>query len=180
MSKKDQKDVQTCECSGTEDEKLYAQIANVIDLYKDREGSLIQVLHLAQQIYGYLPLELQKFIAENMNLPLSEVSGVVSFYSFFSTTPRGKHTIRVCLGTACYVRGGKRVLEHLQQKLGIDIGKTTEDGQFTLEVARCIGACGLAPTMMIDEKVYKQVSTAKLGSILASYQNAETEEAAVS
>ena len=169
MSSQNQGDIQNCGCNGSEQEKLYAQIANVIDLYKDREGSLIQVLHLAQQIYGYLPLELQKFIAINMDLPLSEVTGVVSFYSFFSTVPRGQHTIRVCLGTACYVRGGKRVVEHLQQKLGIDIGKTTEDGRFTLEIARCIGSCGLAPAMMIDDKVYKQVNVNKLDSILSTY-----------
>jgi len=161
--------VQNQPCCGTDQERACAQIANVIDLYKDKEGSLIQVLHLAQQIYGYLPLELQKFIAKNMDIPLSEVAGVVSFYSFFSTVPRGKHTIRVCLGTACYVRGGKRVVEHLQQKLGIELGQTTEDGRFTLEVARCIGACGLAPAMMIDEQVYKQVNVNKLDSILQSY-----------
>ena len=160
---------QNCVCGGTDQEKAYAQIANVIDLYKEKEGSLIQVLHLAQGIYGFLPLELQEFIAEKMDMPLSEVSGVVSFYSFFSTTPRGKHTIRVCLGTACYVRGGKRVLEHLQQKLGVELGKTTEDGRFTLEVARCIGSCGLAPAMMIDEKVYKQVNVNKLDAILSNY-----------
>lgn len=158
-----------CECGKTDDEQKYAQIANVIDLYKDKEGSLIQVLHLSQEIYGYLPLELQKFIAKNLDLPLSEVAGVVSFYSFFSTVPRGEHTIRVCLGTACYVRGGKRVVEQLQQKLGIELGQTTEDGRFTLEVARCIGACGLAPAMMIDDKVYKQVNVNKLDSILSDY-----------
>ena len=162
-------DCKECGCGGTEKEQLFGQIANVIDLYKNREGSLIQVLHLAQQIYGYLPLELQQFIAVKMDLPLSEVSGVVTFYSFFSTTPRGKHTIRVCLGTACYVRGGKRVIEHLQQKLNVDIGQTTEDGRFTLEVARCIGSCGLAPAMMIDDKVYKQVNVNKLNSILSQY-----------
>ena len=160
---------QSCSCGGTDHEKAIAQIANVIDLYKDKEGSLIQVLHLAQEIYGYLPLEIQEFIAKNMGLPLSEVSGVVSFYSFFSTVPRGKHTIRVCLGTACYVRGGKRVVEHLQQKLGADLGQTTEDGRFTLEVARCIGSCGLAPAMMIDEKVFKQVNVNKLDTILSDY-----------
>jgi len=157
------------ECGGTDQERAYDQIANVIDLYKDKPGSLIQVLHLAQEIYGHLPLEVQEFVAEKMDVPFSEVSGVVSFYSFFSTTPRGEHTIRVCLGTACYVRGGKRVAEHLQQKLGIDFGGTTEDGLFTLEVARCIGACGLAPAMMIDEKVYKQVNVNKLGTILSAY-----------
>ena len=169
MSSQNQSAGQDCSCNGTEQEKLYAQIANVIDLYKGKEGSLIQVLHVAQQIYGYLPLELQEFIAKNMDLPLSEVTGVVSFYSFFSTTPRGKHTIRVCLGTACYVRGGKRVVERLQQRLAVDLGHTTEDGRFTLEVARCIGSCGLAPAMMIDEKVYKQVNVNKLDSILSKY-----------
>ena len=165
MSVKDQN-----RARGSDQERAYAQIANAIDLYKGKEGSLIQVLHVAQEIYGYLPLELQEFIAKKMNIPLSEVSGVVSFYSFFSTEPKGKHTIRVCLGTACYVRGGKRVLEHLQQKLGVNLGQTTSDGRFTLEVARCIGACGLAPAMMIDEKVYKQVNVNKLDKVLAAYE----------
>ena len=180
MSLQDQKDAKKCECEGTEEDKLFEQIANVIDLYRNKEGSLIQVLHIAQQIYGYLPLKLQEFIARNLDLPLSEVTGVVSFYSFFSTVPRGRHIIRVCMGTACYVRGGKRVVENLRQRLGIDIGQTTLDKQFSLEVARCIGACGLAPAMMIDSKVYKQVNTAKLGSILSAYQNAdEKKEGAV-
>lgn len=147
----------------------YSEIASIIDLYRDKEGSLIKVLHLAQEIYGYLPLDLQRYIAEEMGKPLSEVSGVVTFYSFFSTTPRGKHTIRVCLGTACYVRGGKKIVEALQDKLGVNIGDTTEDGKFTFEVARCIGACGLAPAMMIDDVVYKQVNVNKLDSILSKY-----------
>ncbi len=158
-----------CVCPGTDQEKALNQIANVIDLYKGRDGSLIQVLHLAQQIYGCLPLEVQKFIATQMGIPLSEISGVVSFYSFFSTVPRGEHTIRVCLGTACYVRGGKRVLEGLRERLGVELGGTTEDGKFTLEVARCIGACGLAPAMMIDNEVYKQVNVNKLESILSKF-----------
>ena len=158
-----------CVCPGTEEEQALERIANIIDLYKEKEGSLIQVLHLAQEIYGHLPLEIQIFIAKKMDMPLSEISGVVSFYSFFSTTPRGEHTIRVCLGTACYVRGGKRVVEHLQEKLGIELGGTTEDGKFTLEVARCIGACGLAPAMMIDDEVYKQVNVNKLDSILSEF-----------
>jgi len=158
-----------CACPGTEQEKALQQIANVIDLYKGRTGSLIQVLHLAQQIYGSLPLEVQMFISKEMDVPLSEISGVVSFYSFFSTVPRGLHTIRVCLGTACYVRGGKRVLEGLRDKLGVELGGTTPDGRFTLEVARCIGACGLAPAMMVDDEVYKQVNVNKLDSILTKY-----------
>ena len=163
----------SCQCG--EQEQLYQQIANVIDLYKDKPGSLIQVLHLAQGIFGYLPLELQKFIAKGLGLPLSEVTGVVSFYSFFSTTPKGKHTIRVCLGTACYVRGGKKLVEGLCDALGIDVDGTTDDRLFTLEIARCIGACGLAPAMMIDDRVYKQVNPVKLDSILAEYRNAEDE-----
>lgn len=146
-----------------------AAIANVIDLYKGKEGSLIQILHRAQEIYGFLPLEVQSFIADKLDMPLSEVSGVVTFYSFFSTKPRGQHTIRVCLGTACYVRGGKKLIESLQQKLGIEIGETTADGKFTFEVARCIGACGLAPAIMIDNVVYKQVTVNKLNSILSKY-----------
>ena len=157
-------------CQGC-DEQQYAEIANIIDLYKDKEGSLIQILHLAQQVHGYLPLSLQRYIAESMNIPLSEVSGVVTFYSFFSTNPRGRHTIRVCLGTACYVRGGKKIVEGLKERLGVEIGETTQDGKFTFEVARCIGACGLAPAMMIDDVVYKQVNVNKLGAILSKYNN---------
>lgn len=159
-----------CGCCTREDEKKYGEIANIIDLYKDREGSLIQILHLAQEIYGYLPLDLQRFIADSLDKPLSEVSGVITFYSFFSTKPRGKHTIRICLGTACYVRGGKKLVEQLQELLKVDIGDTTENGLFTLEIARCIGACGLAPAMMIDDVVYKQVNVNKLKSILAKYE----------
>lgn len=155
--------------SPEEKERAYAQIKNVIDLYKDKRGSLIQVLHLAQEIYGYLPLELQEFISRGMDIPLSQVSGVVTFYSFFSTAPRGKHTIRVCLGTACYVRGGKKIVEHLQERLNVPLGGTTDDGKFTFEIARCIGACGLAPAMMIDDTVYKQVNVNALDKILARY-----------
>lgn len=156
-------------CTCTETEKDFSEIANVIDLYRDKEGSLIQILHAAQGIYGYLPMALQEFIADSLQMPLSEVTGVVSFYSFFSTKPRGEHTIRVCLGTACYVRGGKKIIEALQKKLNVEIGDTTEDGKFTFEVARCIGSCGLAPAMMIDGVVYKQVNPNKLDAILSQY-----------
>jgi NADH:ubiquinone oxidoreductase subunit E len=155
--------------SQEEKDRAFAQIANVIKQYKHKKDSLVQILHLAQEIYGYLPLELQQFIAREMNIPLSQVSGVVSFYSFFSTVPRGRHTIRVCLGTACYVRGGKKIVEHLQDKLQVELGGTTDDGKFTFEVARCIGACGLAPAMMIDDTVYKQVNVNKLDKILEQY-----------
>jgi NADH-quinone oxidoreductase E subunit len=153
------------------DKQQYEEIANIIDLYKDKEGSLIQILHLAQQVYGYLPLDVQLFIADSLNIPLSEVSGVVTFYSFFSTKPRGRHTIRVCMGTACYVRGGKKIVEGLKEKLDVEVGETTKDGRFTFEVARCIGACGLAPAMMIDDVVYKQVNINRLDAILSKYDN---------
>ena len=157
-------------CSCENDSKaLYEELKKVIEQYKGKEGSLIMVLHAAQEIFGYLPFELQKFIADEMNLPVSEVSGVVGFYSFFSTEKRGKHTIRMCQGTACYVRGGKKVVDAIKKELNVEVGGTTEDGQFTFEIARCIGACGLAPAMMIDDDVYKQVTPTKVPGILAQY-----------
>ncbi len=158
-----------CECHQETEAEKYARINEVIEEYKGREGSLIQILHLAQGIYGYLPLELQKFIAEKLDIPLSKVSGVTTFYSFFATQPRGEHTIRVCLGTACYVRGGKKIVERLQEILGIKVGETTGDQKFTLEVMRCIGACGLAPAITINDKVYKQVNPEKLQNIIEKY-----------
>ena len=141
----------------------------IIDLYTSTEGSLIQILHVAQELYGHLSLELQEHIAKRLGKPLAEVSGVTTFYSFFSTTPRGEHIIRVCLGTACYVRGGKKIVDALQKTLGVGIGGTTADGKFTFEIARCIGACGLAPAMMIDDVVYRQVNISKLDGILSRY-----------
>jgi len=162
-------DIEKCTWCKPEDRHKYEKIANVIDLYRDKEGSLIQILHLAQEIYGYLPLELQEFIADSLDIPFAEVSGVVSFYSFFSTKMRGEHTIRVCMGTSCYVRGGKKIVERLQEMLDVSLGETTEDGKFTFEIARCIGACGLSPALMIDDVVYKQVNVNKLDSILSRY-----------
>ena len=145
------------------------QIAEIIAKYEAKPSNLIMILHAAQGVYGYLPYEVQKFIADKMNLPVSEVSGVVTFYSFFSTKPKGKHTILVCMGTACYVRGGKKLEEGLQKHLNVEVDDTTEDGKFTLNRARCIGACGLAPAMMIDETTFKSVSPNKLESMLSKY-----------
>jgi len=161
--------IKQCSCKKETDKEKRERIAQIIDEYKDREGSLIQILHMAQGIYGYLPLDLLQFIAERIGKPLSEVYGVATFYSFFSVKPRGENTIRVCLGTACYVRGGKKIVERLKEILGIDVGGTTEDRKFTLEVMRCIGACGLAPAMSINGKVYKQVNPDKLEQILNQY-----------
>lgn len=149
----------------------FKEINSLIDTYyAGRCDCLINILHSAQSIYGYLPAELQRFIADKMDIPVSQVSGIVSFYSFFTMKERGLHTIRVCLGTACYVRGGKKLVDHLRKTLKIEIGDTTADGLFTFEIARCIGACGLSPAMMIDDDVYQQVTPAKLDSILAKYK----------
>ncbi len=162
-------DAATCPCAQVPDAKLMERLDAVLKEYKGKPGALIPVLQQAQGIFGYLPEAALHRVAEAMNKPYSEVAGVVGFYAFFSTQPRGKHVIRVCMGTACYVRGGKKVLEALRQKLKVDVGQTTPDTLFSLEVARCFGACGLAPTISIDNDVYKRVRPAKIGEILDAY-----------
>jgi len=160
-------------CCGQEvdERELYDRLDQVLEEYRDRAGALIPVLQIAQGIFGYLPEGVLKRVALKLGHSYSEVAGVVGFYSFFSTVPRGKHLVRVCLGTACYVRGGKRVLDALKQELDIDVGGTTEDRQFSLGVARCFGACGLAPAIMIDEDVHQRVKPQKLRGILEQYKN---------
>ncbi|MFZ7134268.1 MAG: NAD(P)H-dependent oxidoreductase subunit E [Eubacteriales bacterium] len=165
--------VKTCTCKEMSEEQKILIIDEFIDSCRNEEGTLIQILHVAQSIYGYLPLELQQHIAQKLDKSLSEISGVISFYSLFTTQPRGEYTINVCLGTACYVRGGKKIVEKIKELLDIKIGETTEDGKFTLEVMRCIGACGLAPAISINGTVYKQVNVNKLSEILNKY-NKET------
>lgn len=160
----------TCAEEATEEE-LLARLDEVIADYRNKPGALIPVLQIAQGIFGYLPASALKRISLGLNKSYSEVAGVVGFYSFFSTTPRGKHMIRVCLGTACYVRGGKRVLDALKQKLGIDVGETTPDRVFSLDIARCFGACGLAPTIAVDNEVHQRVKPAKIQDILDQYRN---------
>lgn len=162
-----------CEgCRQASERELLERIAELAADFTG-EGALIQALHMAQGIYGYLPLEVQRVIADKLHVPLSEVSGVVSFYSFFSTQPQGRHTIRVCMGTACYVRGGKQIVKRLGELLDVGVGETTKDRNFTLEVARCIGACGLAPAISVDDEVFKQVNPDKLEAILARYEQKE-------
>jgi NADH:ubiquinone oxidoreductase subunit E len=160
----------TCVEEATEQE-LLERLDELLEEYEEKPGALIPVLQIAQGIFGYLPEVALKRISLKLNKSYSEVAGVVGFYSFFSTVPRGKHLIRVCLGTACYVRGGKRLLETLKDELDIDVGETTEDGLFSLEVARCFGACGLAPTMMIDDEVIQRVKPMKVKNILDRYRN---------
>jgi NADH:ubiquinone oxidoreductase subunit E len=160
-----------CACTeqATEGE-LQARLEEVLAEYKDKAGNLIPVLQIAQGIFGYLPENVLKRIALALGKSYSEVAGVVGFYSFFSTVPRGKHLIRVCLGTACYVRGGKLVLDALKQELGIDVGETTADRQFSLDVGRCFGACGLAPTIMVGDEVRQRVKPARIRAILEEYR----------
>ncbi len=159
-----------CACGGQATEaELGARLDQVLAEYRGKPGALIPVLQIAQGIYGYLPESVLKKVALAMGKSYSEVAGVVSFYAFFSTHPRGRHVVRVCLGTACYVRGGKQVLEAMRKELGIEVGETSPDGMFSLEVARCFGACGLAPAMCIDEEVYKRVRPARIREILATY-----------
>jgi NADH:ubiquinone oxidoreductase subunit E len=157
---------------------LLARLDEVLVEYAEVPGALIPVLQIAQAMFGYLPETALKKIALALNKSYSEVAGVVGFYSYFTTVPRGKNLIRVCLGTACYVRGGKQVLEALKNHLRIEVGETTSDRLFSLDVGRCFGACGMAPVIMIGDEVHQRVKTARLGKILDQYRQQETEAAA--
>lgn len=160
-----------CHCNySAESDDRYQKLEGIIREYKDKPGALIPVLHQAQQLFGYLPKDVQTRIAEGLNLPLSEVYGVITFYSFFTTEPRGKHTIGVCMGTACYVKGAAQILKELQEQLSVEIGGTTEDGLFSLTVTRCLGACGLAPVITIGEDVYGRLTADKIKDILDNYR----------
>ncbi|MFP4303031.1 MAG: NAD(P)H-dependent oxidoreductase subunit E [Alkalispirochaetaceae bacterium] len=152
------------------------ELDSILTSYAGERGALIPILQDLQERIGHLPKPLLREIGERLKIPYSEVAGVVSFYSFFSTVPRGKHTIRTCLGTACYVRGGKELLGALEKQLGISVGDTTGDRQFSLEVGRCFGACGLAPVVVVDDDVHQRVKPAKVGELLAQYKEAEDEE----
>jgi NADH:ubiquinone oxidoreductase subunit E len=149
----------------------WRRIDEVIGKYKKKPGSLIPVLEEVQAITGYLPESIQRYVAAGLAVPLSQVYGVVTFYSFFTMKPRGEHQIRVCLGTACHVRGAKRNVEHIQKSLSVDVGECTHDRKFGLEVVRCLGACGLAPVMVVDGDTHKQVKEAKLDKILDGYRD---------
>lgn len=154
-----------------EREPLVAEeLDRFIDEHLEMQGNLIPILQHAQNIYGYLPEQTLKHIAVRLSLSYSQVAGVVTFYSFFSTVPRGRHVVRVCLGTACYVRGGNEVLSAFKSELGIEVGETTEDRLFSLEVGRCFGACGLAPVVMVDDEVYQRVKPSRVRELLSAYR----------
>ena len=156
------------EFKGTPEQE--AALAKVIEEHKSVPGCLMRVMQQAQAIYGYLPKEVQVMIAEGLGVSLSEVYGVATFYTQFSLSPKGRHRISLCLGTACYVKGADKILEALEEKLGIKCGECTPDGLFSLDSCRCVGACGLAPVMMIDEDVHGKLTVDQLDGILDSYR----------
>ena len=157
-----------CKCKN--DGAIFAELDKFIeDNNCANEGSLIQVLHHAQHIYGYLPRNVQIHVAEKLHVPVAKVYGVISFYSFFTDTPRGEHVIQVCIGTACFVKGADKVLEGFEKELNIGAGETSEDLQYTLSGVRCVGACGLAPVVIINEKVYGHVQAEDVKDVLEKY-----------
>jgi len=162
----------TCACSGPafcgtpEQEKA---LRDVIENHKGQPGALMPVMQEAQEIYGYLPIQVQKIIAAGMGVPLSEVYGVATFYAQFTLQPKGQYRISVCLGTACYVKGSGQVLARIKEKLGIEAGGCTADGKFSLDACRCVGACGLAPVMMINDEVHGRLTPDDVDAILDQY-----------
>lgn len=167
--------VKSKECDGScftldDSDKRFVRLQTYIAEVKDQRGTLIGILHKAQEIYGFLPEELQTYIAEQLDVPLSEVCGVVTFYSYFTMKPRGRYLVSVCLGTACYVKGAGEIFEKLSRQLNIRIGETTEDGMFTLEASRCIGACGLAPVLTVNDEIHGRLSLDDVDSLLDKYK----------
>jgi len=151
---------------------LYKKLQAVIDEKKDLRDPLIEILRSAQEIFGYLPVEVQEYISEAMNIPVAQIYGVVTFYNFFSMEPRGKHVINVCTGTACFVKGAPGLIRMFEEELGIKLGETTADGLFTLSSVRCVGACSLAPVFVIGEETFGRVdSRKKLKKVLEKYRN---------
>ncbi len=149
------------------------QVEEVCEKFQNDPGELIAILHECQAHLGYLPEDVQRVIANKLGIPASKVYGVVTFYSFFTMTPKGKYPISVCLGTACYVRGADKLLEEFKRVLGIDVGQTTPDGKFSLDCLRCVGACGLAPVATIGEKVYGRLNPADIKKIVDEFANKE-------
>ena len=148
----------------------FVKLEEVIRKNKGTKGALIPVLHGAQEIFGYLSIEVQNRISEALNVPVAEIYGVVTFYSQFTLEPRGKYTIKVCLGTACYVKGSKPIIDKIRRELNIEVGTTTADGKYTLETTRCIGACGLGPVLTVNGDVYGKLVEADIPGILKKYE----------
>lgn len=146
------------------------KLTEVCQSFDNKPGELINVLHKAQEIFGYLPAEVQEVIADRLTLPVAKVYGVVTFYSFFTMLPRGRFPISICTGTACYVRGAEKVLDEFKRILKVPVGETTADGKFSITCLRCVGACGLAPVVMVGDKTYGRVTTDGVKDILKEYE----------
>lgn len=157
-------------CSNKLKESGFRELETFINSLDTKKGSLISVLHKAQGIFGYLPREVQEFVADKLNESLANVYGVVSFYSYFTMVPKGEHAVAVCMGTACYVRGADKVLNEFQKQLGIKSGETSVDGKFSIDALRCVGACGIAPVVLVGEKVYKKVEVKEVKKIINEYK----------
>lgn len=150
-------------------EKRIGEIEEICKSFGNKSGELINVLHKTQALLGFLPRHAQEVIAKGLNLSLAKVYGVVTFYSFFTMKPKGKFPISVCTGTACYVRGAEKVLDEMKKQLGIEVGETSEDGKFSIDCLRCVGACGLAPVVLVGEKVFGRVEVKDVKNIIAEY-----------
>jgi len=153
-----------------ENSEKIEKLHQIISDNKGKKGALMPILHKAQVLFGYLPIEVQKIISEGLSIPLAEIYGVATFYSQFSLTPKGKYTIGVCLGTACYVRGAQDLIDKIREKIDVEVGGTTPDRLFSLVATRCIGACGLAPVMTVNEDVYGKLKANEIPAIIEKYQ----------
>lgn len=163
-------------CSNCLNQENFKVLEEFVNGLPNKEGALIEVLHKAQGLFGYLPQEVQAFVAEKLNIPVSKVYGVVTFYSYFTIEPRGEYVVNVCMGTACFVRGAGDVLKEFEKKLNVKTGETTADGKFTVGSLRCVGACGLAPVVTVNDKVYGHVTVDQVDKILAEYATSEQAE----
>jgi len=152
-------------------EKDVQKIEEICKSFDNKPGNLINVLHKTQEHFGYLPAEIQEVVAKNLNVSVAKVYGVVTFYSFFTMLPKGRFPISICTGTACYVRGAENVLQEFKRQLNLEVGQTAEDGKFSLSCLRCVGACGLAPVVMVGDKTYGRVSPEKVKDILKEYED---------
>ena len=163
-----QKRISNIPFSGTKEQE--AQLFEIIEKHKNEPGAIMPVLQEAQNVYGYLPIEVQQMVADGLGVPLSEVFGVATFYSQFSLTPKGKYNISVCLGTACYVKGSGEIMAEFEKQLNVKMGETTQDGRFTLEACRCLGACGLAPVLTVNGKVFGRLTPDDVAGIISQFE----------
>jgi NADH-quinone oxidoreductase subunit E len=157
-------------------DKSSTDVKNLVEKWKDKKGNLIMILHELQNHYGYVPRELSLQLSRMLDVPLARIYEVLTFYNFFKLEPPGKHRISVCMGTACYLKGASHILEEVKNILNVKEGQTTEDGVFSLDVVRCLGCCGLAPVVMIDEKVYGKVKKSEITEIISKYGNGKHED----